>query len=157
MDGRFHEEKDEKYEFMNFIKNMLKGLQDISTNILQSGQETREFLAKQLGVKDGEGRSIGSQCEERKVMGGSIFSKTGPQNKPIEYRYEPKLQPRLTMPKFVETPKEDHEAQVENIASWEEKFYVYQSLSEECRRTFPFKDFCETQYRGKLRGSARKL
>ena len=88
-DGRFHEEMDEKDEFRNFVKNMLKGLQDISTNILQSGQETREFLAKQLGVKDGEGRSIGSQCEERKVMGGSIFSNIGPHNRPLEYRYEP--------------------------------------------------------------------
>ena len=76
MDWRFHEERDEKYEFRNFVKNMLKVPQDISTNIIQSGQETREFLAKQLGVKDVEGSSIGSQCEERKVMGGSIFSKT---------------------------------------------------------------------------------
>ena len=40
VDGRFHEERDEKYEFNNFVKNMLKFLQDISTNILQYGQET---------------------------------------------------------------------------------------------------------------------
>ena len=85
VDGRFHEERDEKDEFRNFVKNMLKVLQGISTNIIQSGEETREFLAKQLVVKDGEGSSIGSQCEERKVMGGAIFSKTGPHNKPIEY------------------------------------------------------------------------
>ena len=63
MDWRFHEERDEKYEFRNFVKKMLKGIQDISAKIIQSGQETREFLAKQLGVKDGEGSSIGSQCE----------------------------------------------------------------------------------------------
>ena len=42
------------------------------------------------------------------------------------------------MPKFVETPKEDPEAQAETIATCEEKFYVYQSLSEECRRALPF-------------------
>ena len=60
IDGRFYEERDEKDEFRNFVKNMMRGLQDISTNIIQSGQETREFLAKQLGVKDGEGSSIGS-------------------------------------------------------------------------------------------------
>ena len=91
VDGRFHEERDEKDEFRNFVKNMMRGLQGISTNIIQSGQETREFLAKQLGVKDGEGSSIGSQCEERKVMGGPIFSKHGPHNSPLEYRDEPKL------------------------------------------------------------------
>ena len=34
VDGRFHEERDEKDEFKNFVKNMLKGLQDISTNII---------------------------------------------------------------------------------------------------------------------------
>ena len=93
MNGRFHEEVYEKDEFMDFVKNMLKGMQGIPTNIIHSGQETREFLAKQLGVKDGEGSSIGSQCEERKVMGGSIFSKTGPHNMPLEYRYEPNFQP----------------------------------------------------------------
>ena len=53
VDGRFHEERFDKYESRNFVKSMLKVLQDISTNIIQSGQETREFLAKQLGVKDG--------------------------------------------------------------------------------------------------------
>ena len=58
------------------------------------------------------------------------------------------------MPKFVETPKEDHEAQVETIATWEEKFYVYQSLSEGCRRALPFKYFYETQFRGHKRGYA---
>ena len=78
VDGRFHEERAEKDEFRNFFKNMFKFIQDISTNIIQSSQETREFLSKQLEVKDGEGSSIGSQCEERKVMGGAIFSKTGP-------------------------------------------------------------------------------
>ena len=78
VDGRFHEERDEKDDFRKFVKKILKGMQDISTNIIQSGQETREFLAKQLGVKDGEGSTIGSQCEERNVMGGSIFSNNGP-------------------------------------------------------------------------------
>ena len=78
VDGRFHEERDVKDEFRNSVKKMLKGLQEISTNIIQSGQETIEFLAKQLGVKDGEGSSIGSQCEERRAMGGTIFSKNGP-------------------------------------------------------------------------------
>ena len=78
VDGRFHEDMDEKDELINFLRNMLKGMQDISSNIIQSGQETREFLAKQLGAKDGEGSSIDSQYEERKIISGSIFSKTRP-------------------------------------------------------------------------------
>ena len=57
-------------------------------------------------MKDGEGSTIGSQCEERNVMGGSIFSNNGPQNRPIEYIYETNLQPQATIPKFVEIPKE---------------------------------------------------
>ena len=77
-------------------------------------------------------------------MGGSIFSKTEPRNSPLEYRYEPNLQPRPTMPKFSDTPKEYHEAHAETIATWEEKCFVYQSLSEECRRDIPFNDFCDT-------------
>ena len=56
------------------------------------------------------------------------------------------------MPKFVETPKEDPEAQAETIATWEEKFSVYQSLSEECIRALPFQDFCETEFRGSQEG-----
>ena len=45
VDGRFHE-RDEKDEFRKFVKNMLKGLQDISTKIIQYGQDTIGFLAK---------------------------------------------------------------------------------------------------------------
>ena len=89
-------------------------------------------------MKYGEGSTVGSQCEERKVMGVCIYSKTEPHNRPLEFIEEPKLQPRPTMPKFVETPKEDHEAQVETVATWEGKFFVYQSLSEECIRALPF-------------------
>ena len=37
VDGRFHEERDEKDEFGIFVKNMLKVLQDISTSIIHSG------------------------------------------------------------------------------------------------------------------------
>ena len=44
---------DERDEFKIFIQIMMKGFQDISHNIIESRQETKEFLAKQLGVKDG--------------------------------------------------------------------------------------------------------
>ena len=86
-------------------------------------------------------------------MGGSVFSKTGPHNRPLEFREKPKFQPRPTMPKFLETPKEDHESHTETIATWEEKFFVYQYLSEECRRALPFQYLCENQFRGKPRGA----
>ena len=59
------------------------------------------------------------------------------------------------MPKFVEYPKEGHEVHTESIASWEEKYIAYQTLTEECRRVLPFRYFCETQYRGKSRGFQR--
>ena len=41
MDGRFHEERDEKDEFSNFVKKMLKFLQYISNNMIHSSQETK--------------------------------------------------------------------------------------------------------------------
>ena len=64
-------------EFRNFVRNMLKGIIDISSNIIQSGQETIDFLDKKLGSKDGEGSSIGSQYGKRKIISGSICN-TGP-------------------------------------------------------------------------------
>ena len=35
------------------------------------------------------------------------------------------------MPKLMEDPKEDLEVQIELVSSWEEKYAVYQTLSEE--------------------------
>ena len=60
MEGRFHEEMDEKDEFILFVRSILKVIQYISTNIIHFGQYTRVILAKQLGAKDGEGTNIGS-------------------------------------------------------------------------------------------------
>ena len=61
VEGRFHEDMDEKDAFKIFVRNIYKGLHEVSANIIQCHQETREFLAKQLGAKDGEGSNIGSQ------------------------------------------------------------------------------------------------
>ena len=88
-------------------------------------------------------------------MGGSIFYRIGPHNRPMEYKYEHKLQPWPTIPKFMECPKEDPKLHTKTIASWEKKFVAYQTLSEECKRVLPFKYFCETQYRGNPRGFQR--
>ena len=46
VEGKFHEEIDEKDEFIIFVRSMLKGMKFISTNIIHSGQVTRYFLAK---------------------------------------------------------------------------------------------------------------
>ena len=61
VEGRFQEDMEEKDVFRNFVRNLLKWLQYISTNIIHYGQETKYFLSKQLGAKYGEGSSIGSQ------------------------------------------------------------------------------------------------
>ena len=53
----------------------LKGMKYVSQSIIQSDQETREFLAKQLERKHGEGSSSVSQHEGNK-FGESMFSKT---------------------------------------------------------------------------------
>ena len=81
---------DEKDELKLFFQIILKGLQYISHNIIQSGKESRDFLVKKLGNKDGEGSSIGSQHGERKSPGGFIFSNTGLHNQPDEFKGEMK-------------------------------------------------------------------
>ena len=57
------------------------------------------------------------------------------------------------MPEFVEEHKEEHALQNESIASREDRYVEYQTLSEECKRDLPFKDVCETQYKTNPRGS----
>ena len=36
VEGRFHEDMDEKDEFRKFVRNMLKGMSEISSNIIYS-------------------------------------------------------------------------------------------------------------------------
>ena len=51
----------------SFFQRMIKVLNYISLNLIHLGKETREFLAKQLGNKYGEGSNIGSQHEGRSL------------------------------------------------------------------------------------------
>ena len=44
MEGRFHKDMDEKDKFRNFVRNMLKWMSVISSNIIHSSQKTKEFL-----------------------------------------------------------------------------------------------------------------
>ena len=60
------------------------------------------------------------------------------------------------MPKFVESPKGDHEARTETIDTLENKYDVYQTLSEECRRDLPFKYFYNIQYKKEPKGIPRQ-
>ena len=63
-------------EYLRILMQItLKGMEYVSQSIIQSDQETREFLAKQLASKHGEGSSSVSQHEGNKV-GESMFSKT---------------------------------------------------------------------------------
>ena len=45
------------------MQRTLKGMKYVSQRIIQSDQETREFLVKQLGSKHGEGSSTVSEHE----------------------------------------------------------------------------------------------
>ena len=70
-----HSKLDDREYLRILMQRTLKGLKYVSQIIIQSDQETREFLAKQLASKHGEGSSSVSQHEGNKV-GESIFSKT---------------------------------------------------------------------------------
>ena len=48
------------------MQRTLKGLKYVSQSIIQSDQETREFIAKQLATKHGKGSSSVSQHEGNK-------------------------------------------------------------------------------------------
>ena len=58
-----------------FMQRKFKWLKYVSQSIIQSDQETREFLAKQMESKHGEGSSNVSHHEGNKD-GESMFSKT---------------------------------------------------------------------------------
>ena len=75
----YEEGEHSKLDYMEYLiilmQITLKGLKlYVSQIIIQSDQETREFLAKQLASKHGEGSSSVSQHEGNKV-GESMFSK----------------------------------------------------------------------------------
>ena len=61
--------------------------------------------------KEGEVSSSGSHEEDKKVFKEQIFSKTGPHNKPLEF----KVLPRSNMPKFLEHRVEEAEVPFEGI------------------------------------------
>ena len=64
---------DDQEYLIILMQRTLKGLKYVSQTIIQSDQETRDFLAKQLESEHGEGISSVSQYEGNKV-GESMFS-----------------------------------------------------------------------------------
>ena len=56
---------------------------------------------------------------------------------------------------MIEEHREEPEVHNESIATWEDRYAEYLTLSEDFRRELPFKDFCESQYKVNLRGSSR--
>ena len=50
-------EMDDREYLIILMQRTLKGMKYVSQSIIQSDQETREFLAKQLASKHGEGSS----------------------------------------------------------------------------------------------------
>ena len=70
-----HSKMDDQEDLIILMQIMLKGMKYVSQSIIQSDQETREFLAKQLASKHGKGSSSVSQHEGNKYE-ESTFSKT---------------------------------------------------------------------------------
>ena len=66
---------DDREYLIILMQRALKGLKYVSQSIIQLDQEIREFLAKKLASKHGEGSSSVSHHVGNKI-GESIFSKT---------------------------------------------------------------------------------
>ena len=69
-----HSKMDDQEYLRIWMQRTLKGMKYVSQSIIQTNQETREFLAKQLASKQGKGSSSVSQHEGNKY-GESMFSK----------------------------------------------------------------------------------
>ena len=70
-----HSKMDDQEDLRILMQRALKKMKYVSQSIIQSNQETREFLTKQLANKHGKGSSSVSQHEGNKY-GESMFSKT---------------------------------------------------------------------------------
>ena len=70
-----HSKMDDQEDLRILMQRALKRMKYVSQSIIQSNQETREFLTKQLASKHGKGSSSVSQHEGNKY-GESMFSKT---------------------------------------------------------------------------------
>ena len=70
-----HSKLDDREYLRILMQRTLKGLNYVSQSIIQSDQETIEFLAKQLASKHGKGSSSVSHHEGNKY-GEPMFSKT---------------------------------------------------------------------------------
>ena len=84
----------EKVEYIKLIQPLFD---DITKNMTQQLMKGFELMASQFGGKGVIGGSSSSQLEEKKTMGGHIFSSIGRHNIPNEFQSTP----RPTVPKFI--------------------------------------------------------
>ena len=68
---------DEREELRSLFEGLNRGLNEISQNVIRSGQEIKEYISK---TPNGGGRNSGSHHEERRVYGDTMFSKTRTHN-----------------------------------------------------------------------------
>ena len=85
-----------------------------------------------MGSKGVIGDSNSSQSEEKKTMGGHIFSSIGPHNRPHEFQSTP----IPTTPKFL-IPEENPNIQFEPDTTVKE----WGKLDEDCKRSVPFDQY----------------
>ena len=74
---------DDKEEYLKIIKPLFH---DITKNMTQHLMKVFELMASQLGSKGVIGGSSSSQSEEKKTMGGNIFSRLRIHNKPRKFQ-----------------------------------------------------------------------
>ena len=103
-----------------------------------------ELLASQLGGKSTPGSSSSSPHNEKKTNGEAFFSKTGPHNRPHEF----KNQNGPTIPKFLESKQGRYTTYEVREATND-----WKQLSDECRKVLPFNQFIRASLQFKKGGS----
>ena len=104
------------------------------------------MLASQLGRNLAPESSSSTPHEKRKTHGEAIFSKTGPHNRPHEF----KNQNGPAIPKFIESNEGPY-----TTYDLREATNYWQQISDGCRKVFPFDHFIMASLQFK-RGSGNR-
>ena len=110
--------------------------------------ETRDILSRLVDKKQGEVSSSGSHQGEKKVFKEQILFKTGPHNRPLEF----KEMPMSNMPKFLEHRVEEVEVPFEGVIPIEVWLTEYMAFSEEFKIHLNFRYYYDYQERVKYIG-----
>ena len=103
-----------------------------------------KMLAIQLGINSTPRSSSSSPHDEKKTNGEAIFSKTGPHNRPHEF----KNQTRPAIPKFLESKEGPY-----TTYDVREAANDWKQLSDECRKVLPFDQFIRASLQFKKGGN----